>query len=209
MDSTSDPGHASVEENRGEFKQMFQLPTNRLDDTLQADSPSSIHNNENGVSSYPPPLHNRRRFGLLKHSGRYFPGGAQAYNPYDYESKYPEDPHGTETGTNARVWWTYLDVAEEYDLERVESWKDTIDVLMIFVRVIPNFTGSTDGAFSGRSLFCYRDSVCHPSLAKFATRLRPTFKQPPCRARQHPASYSHWHIHFKYTIGIPESSINA
>lgn len=57
-----------------------------------------------------------------------------SFNPYDYEQKYPEDPFCEEAGPNARVWRTYLDVAEEYDAERIDGWKDTIDVLLIFVR---------------------------------------------------------------------------
>jgi hypothetical protein len=59
------------------------------------------------------------------------------FNPYDYEKKYPEDAFGEEAGPNARVWWTYLDVAEEFDFERIEGWKDTIDVLLIFVCFVP------------------------------------------------------------------------
>lgn len=56
------------------------------------------------------------------------------FNPYDYEKKYPEDPFCEEAGPNARVWWTYLDVAAEYDAERIDGRKDTIDLLLIFVR---------------------------------------------------------------------------
>lgn len=52
----------------------------------------------------------------------------------DYELKYAEDEYGQEAGPNARVWKTYLDESEIYDLEKVESWKDTIDILLIFVR---------------------------------------------------------------------------
>jgi Family of unknown function (DUF6535) len=29
---------------------------------------------------------------------------------------------------------TYLDESEAYDKEKVEGWKDTIDVLLVFVR---------------------------------------------------------------------------
>lgn len=39
-------------------------------------------------------------------------------------------------GPQARVWKTYLDEAEAYDLERVEGWKDTVDVLLVFVSFI-------------------------------------------------------------------------
>lgn len=50
-----------------------------------------------------------------------------------YETRYPADRSGYETGHNARVWRVYLDEAEAYDAEMVEEWKDTVDTLLVFV----------------------------------------------------------------------------
>jgi hypothetical protein len=52
---------------------------------------------------------------------------------YDYENIYPTDAYGDETGPNARVWKTYLDECHNYDEEQMNGWKESIDMLMIFV----------------------------------------------------------------------------
>ena len=36
-------------------------------------------------------------------------------------------------GPNARVWQVYLDEADQYDAEMIEGFKDTTDVLLVFV----------------------------------------------------------------------------
>ncbi|KAA1466001.1 hypothetical protein DENSPDRAFT_855845 [Dentipellis sp. KUC8613] len=46
--------------------------------------------------------------------------------------KYPADEMGEELGPNARVWRVYLDEAEAFDKDMIDSWKDTIDVLLVF-----------------------------------------------------------------------------
>lgn len=56
-----------------------------------------------------------------------------AVNPSDYEQKYPEDPYGKEFEPEARVWKVYMDEAEVFDMELTEGWKDTVDVLLVFV----------------------------------------------------------------------------
>lgn len=56
------------------------------------------------------------------------------FSRFDYEQKYPEDPSGEEAGEYARVWLTYLDETEQYDRDKIDGWKDTIDVLMVLVR---------------------------------------------------------------------------
>jgi hypothetical protein len=53
--------------------------------------------------------------------------------PYDYEQRYPPDEHGEELGPNARVWCVYHDEATAFDMEMVEGWRDTTDVLLVFV----------------------------------------------------------------------------
>jgi hypothetical protein len=51
----------------------------------------------------------------------------------DYENVYPTDAYGDETGPNARVWKTYLDECHNYDEEQMNGWRESIDMLMIFV----------------------------------------------------------------------------
>lgn len=56
-----------------------------------------------------------------------------ANDHFDYEQKYPRDRRGEELAGNARVWWTYLDEADKYDREKVDGWRETVDVLLVFV----------------------------------------------------------------------------
>lgn len=82
-------------------------------------------------------------FGLHQNTGNYgtclsanAPAKAITLMSYvgdDYEAKYEPDPWGEEVGSNARVWRVYLDEAEAYDSEMTEQWKDTVDVLLVFV----------------------------------------------------------------------------
>ncbi|KAL1741529.1 hypothetical protein HDZ31DRAFT_66839 [Schizophyllum fasciatum] len=59
-------------------------------------------------------------------------GQARAVNPYDYEQKYEEDVYGEELGSNARFWHVLLDEGRVYDMELIEGWRDTLDVLLVF-----------------------------------------------------------------------------
>lgn len=90
----------------------------------------------------------RQFFGLPKNTRRHgmsavFPSCALGLiipttgyvNTDDYEEKYEPDPHGEEAGPNARIWRVYLDEANAYDVEMVEQWKDTVDMLLVFVSV--------------------------------------------------------------------------
>jgi hypothetical protein len=52
----------------------------------------------------------------------------------DLRDKYPEDNYSEEMGPNARVWKLYLDRAETEDSRMLGDWKDTVDVLLVFVR---------------------------------------------------------------------------
>src|ERR1700742_3996629 len=56
-------------------------------------------------------------------------------NPATYYSKkYPLDNPGEELGDNARVWRIYFDEAREIDEEIVNEYKESIDILLVFVR---------------------------------------------------------------------------
>ncbi|KAH8796012.1 hypothetical protein DL96DRAFT_1644922 [Flagelloscypha sp. PMI_526] len=52
---------------------------------------------------------------------------------FDYEQKYPLDPQGKEASPEARVWATYLDEAEMDDHDMIQSFRDTIDSLLVLV----------------------------------------------------------------------------
>ena len=51
----------------------------------------------------------------------------------DYEQIYEPDKYGQEMGPEARVWRVYLDEAEIYDRELLDGYRDTLDVLLVFV----------------------------------------------------------------------------
>ncbi|KAF9019938.1 hypothetical protein BDZ89DRAFT_897316, partial [Hymenopellis radicata] len=50
----------------------------------------------------------------------------------DYEQKYAEDAPYEEMNPNARVWRTYLDECSAYDAGMVDTWRDGLDVLLVF-----------------------------------------------------------------------------
>ncbi|KAH7100889.1 hypothetical protein BKA62DRAFT_797553 [Auriculariales sp. MPI-PUGE-AT-0066] len=50
----------------------------------------------------------------------------------EFDRKYPRDRFGDETDENAKVWKIYYDRARERDEDLIESWKETLDVLLVF-----------------------------------------------------------------------------
>ena len=54
--------------------------------------------------------------------------------PRDYKAHYPLDPYGQEMSENARIWSIYLDEAADFDANMLAEWRDTVDVLLVFVR---------------------------------------------------------------------------
>ncbi len=52
---------------------------------------------------------------------------------FDYEEKYPEDPIYAECSPTARVWRAFIEESQKFDTEIVDDWRDTIDVLLVFV----------------------------------------------------------------------------
>jgi hypothetical protein len=52
---------------------------------------------------------------------------------YDYAEKYREDAYGEEEFTNACVWKVFNDEMGVFDVERIETWRDALDVLLVFV----------------------------------------------------------------------------
>lgn len=55
--------------------------------------------------------------------------------PHDYKARYPPDPHGQEMSENARIWPIYNEEAADFDANMLAEWRDTIDVLLVFVRL--------------------------------------------------------------------------
>ncbi|KAK0496573.1 hypothetical protein EDD18DRAFT_1167148, partial [Armillaria luteobubalina] len=66
---------------------------------------------------------------------------------FNYEEKFPEDKEHEELGPTARVWRTYLEECAKYDIERVEGWRDGLDVLLVFAglfsAVVTTFVAQT------------------------------------------------------------------
>ncbi|KAK0215557.1 hypothetical protein IW262DRAFT_1400904 [Armillaria fumosa] len=66
---------------------------------------------------------------------------------FNYEEKFPEDKEHEEFGPTARVWRTYLEECAAYDIERVEGWRDGLDVLLVFAglfsAVVTTFVAQT------------------------------------------------------------------
>ncbi len=58
---------------------------------------------------------------------------SEGNDPFNYEEKFPDDKEHEEFGPTARVWRTYLEECLAYDMERVEGWRDGLDVLLVFV----------------------------------------------------------------------------
>ena len=50
-----------------------------------------------------------------------------------YDQKYPMDEPGSELSQNARVWKIYYDEATEFDEGMIKEYKESIDVLLVFV----------------------------------------------------------------------------
>ncbi|KAK0215531.1 hypothetical protein IW262DRAFT_1439870, partial [Armillaria fumosa] len=85
-------------------------------------------------------------------------------DPFNYEEKFPEDKEHEELGPTARVWRTYLEECAAYDIERVEGWRDGLDVLLVFAglfsAVVTTFVAQTsqslqvdNGAITASLLF--------------------------------------------------------
>ena len=44
-----------------------------------------------------------------------------------------KDAYGEEAFPDARIWKVYGDEAELFDLEKIEAWRDVLNVLLVFV----------------------------------------------------------------------------
>lgn len=66
-----------------------------------------------------------------------------AYSPasrsFNYEEMYEEDEYGKEAFPEARVWKVHNDETQTFDQERVEAWRDALDVLLVFVSGVPRW----------------------------------------------------------------------
>lgn len=55
---------------------------------------------------------------------------------YNYEEKYEADDWGWEMRQESRFYRTFVDECDIYDIEKMEGWRDVLDVLLVFVRFI-------------------------------------------------------------------------
>lgn len=56
-------------------------------------------------------------------------------DPYDYEQNYPPDAPYRELSPSARVWRTCMDENKKIDADLLGGWRDSLDVLLVFVRI--------------------------------------------------------------------------
>ncbi|KAK0489952.1 hypothetical protein EDD18DRAFT_561382 [Armillaria luteobubalina] len=59
-------------------------------------------------------------------------GPTKGSSPQDYTRHFPMDSYGQEMSDGARVWQTYVEEAISFDVERLDEYRDTIDVLLVF-----------------------------------------------------------------------------
>lgn len=72
-------------------------------------------------------------------------GQIGAYDPSDYEQKYPSDEPHKELGPSARVWKMYGDEAKKYDDDLITGWRESLDVLLIFVSPLSSSSWTSRG----------------------------------------------------------------
>ncbi len=105
---------------------------------------------------------------------------ASGATPRNYKARYPPDPHGQEMSENARIWSIYLEEAADFDANMLAEWRDTIDVLLVFVRLAIPFKSfsKSNRTIIGRSLLCCTNNILGTNIAKYATRLQPSIHVP-------------------------------
>ena len=62
----------------------------------------------------------------------------------DYEQIFPEDAYGDECGEDARVFKVYDAESKMQDTDMIGQSSDSSDVLLVFVRTLPNDRASFD-----------------------------------------------------------------
>lgn len=55
---------------------------------------------------------------------------------YQHHSLLSITSYGEEAAPNARVWRIYRDRATEIDTDLIEGWYDTLNMVLIFVRLL-------------------------------------------------------------------------
>ncbi len=56
-----------------------------------------------------------------------------------YQARYPPDPYGQEMSDKARIWAHLQRRSGRFRRQYVAEWRDTIDVLLVFVRLTSHF----------------------------------------------------------------------
>ncbi|KAL1746588.1 hypothetical protein HDZ31DRAFT_62029 [Schizophyllum fasciatum] len=132
-----DPG-TSAPGLEGRPAQGLSAPDGPSDNAARAAEGSPLFTSETGAHPSPPVAqqadglpgapHDRtpRFFGIPNYTSPRR-GGVN-----DYKDIYPEDEYGAEAGPNARVWRVYLDESGQFDDDMILSFRDTLDVHLIF-----------------------------------------------------------------------------
>ncbi|KAF9024371.1 hypothetical protein BDZ89DRAFT_125488 [Hymenopellis radicata] len=115
------------------------MPSSSFDDS----SSNGSRDRNDGQSKPPDSIRNvripaqpasKRRSRKRKLAG--FKGGhsrvERGTDAFDYEQKFSEDEPFKEMGPMARVWKTFLEEYAKFDADRVEDWRDALDVLLVF-----------------------------------------------------------------------------
>lgn len=96
---------------------------------------------------------------------------------YDYEEKYPADDWGAELSSEARFYKTYVDESEVYDLDRIEAWRDALDVLLVFVRSSLLVYPSPNIYSQDWFIFSHCDNIRYPDFLEPPARLWPNHRR--------------------------------
>ncbi|KAG6819146.1 hypothetical protein H0H93_014921 [Arthromyces matolae] len=89
---------------------------------------------------------------LSSRAGR---GGIGTRRNHNYQAMYGPEPKGQEAGENARVWSVYLDEADDYDSDMINSFRTILDSLLVFASlfsaVVTTFAAQTSQVFQPNS----------------------------------------------------------
>lgn len=96
---------------------------------------------------------------------------------YNYEQKYPADEEGKGMDPNARVWRVYNDEASYFDLDMVENIRDTVDVILVFVRGICFSTRGCGGSLMSSTQAGLFSAIVGGLVTQVSTALKPDYAQ--------------------------------
>lgn len=119
----------------------------------------------------------------------------------------PPDPRGEEAGPEARIWRVYLDEAEAHDREMLDQWKDTIEVLLVFVSTafVCLFRNTAESSTSQAGLF---SAVVTTFVAQTSQSLQADYTQVSASLLTELVALQRASAQGSSTDNVPESSLN-